>query len=124
MLDGKKDEKKIDDDSIQPHPREKGVTYEFPVLKGYPMFWIQTVKISSRSNAQTDYGDINGTIKNITSNQRQIGKPTTLNISGDFKSKNVTGIKANAVFNNMKSVPEVDFDMAIANYNLTAVLEK
>lgn len=118
MLDGKKDEKKIDDDTIQPHSREKGVTYEFPVLKGYPMFWIQTVKISSRSNAQTDYGDINGTIKNITSNQRQIGKPTTLNITGDFKSKNVTGIKANAVFNNIKTQPEVDFDVAIANYQL------
>ncbi len=118
MLDGKKDEKKVDDDSIQPHPREKGVTYEFPVLKGYPMFWIQTVKISSRSNAQTDYGDINGTIKNITSNQRQIGKPTTLNITGDFKSKNVVGLKANAVFNNMKAQPEVDFDIAIANYPL------
>ncbi len=120
MLDKNTDssKKEPDDDTIQPHPRANGVTYEFPVLKGYPLFWIQTVKISSRSNAQADYGDINGTIKNITSNQRQIQKPTTLNVTGDFKSKNVNGIKANATFNNMKSVPEVDFNLLVSSYPL------
>ena len=119
MLDNKKDTTpKADDDTIQPHPRDSGVTYEFPVLKGYPLFWIQTVKISSKSNAQADYGDINGTIKNITSNQRQIKKPTTLNVTGDFKSKNVTGINANSTFNNMKAEPEVDFNVSVASYPL------
>jgi uncharacterized protein (TIGR03545 family) len=116
MLDGKKDKSIKEDDTIQPHPRENGVTYEFPVLKGYPLFWIQTIKISSRSNAQTDYGDIAGTIKNITSNQRQIGKPTTLNISGDFKSKNISGLKANATLNNMKAESEVDFDLLVSSF--------
>jgi uncharacterized protein (TIGR03545 family) len=119
MLDGKKTKTdKSDDDTIQPHPREKGVTYEFPVVKGYPLFWIQTIKISSKSNSQADYGDIQGTIKNITSNQRQIGKATTLNVSGDFKSQNITGIKANALFNNMKEQPEVNFDLGLQSYPL------
>lgn len=119
MLDGKKAKAdKNDDDTIQPHPREKGVTYEFPVVKGYPLFWIQTIKLSSKSNTQADYGDIQGTIKNITSNQRQIGKATTLNISGDFKSQNIAGIKANALFNNMKEQPEVSFDLGIQSYPL------
>lgn len=119
MLDGKKAKAdKNDDDTIQPHPREKGVTYEFPVVKGYPLFWIQTIKLSSKSNTQTDYGDIQGTIKNITSNQRQIGKATTLNVSGDFKSQNISGIKANALFNNMKEQPEVSFDVGIQSYPL------
>ena len=119
MLDSDKtNDKKKTDDSIQPMPREKGTSYEFPITTGYPLFWIQTVKISSKSNAQTDFGDINGTIKNITSNQRQIGKPTTLNVTGDFRSKNVTGIKANALFNNMKDQPEVDFDFSVANFQI------
>lgn len=119
MLDGKKAKTdKNDDDTIQPHPREKGVTYEFPVVKGYPLFWIQTIKLSSKSNTQADYGDIQGTIKNITSNQRQIGKATTLNVSGDFKSQNISGIKANALFSNMKEQPEVSFDVGIQSYPL------
>jgi uncharacterized protein (TIGR03545 family) len=119
MLDGKKAKAdKNDDDTIQPHPREKGVTYEFPVVKGYPLFWIQTIKLSSKSNTQADYGDIQGTIKNITSNQRQIGKATTLDVSGDFKSQNISGIKANALFNNMKEQPEVSFDIGINSYPL------
>jgi uncharacterized protein (TIGR03545 family) len=119
MLDGKKSKSdKNDDDTIQPHPREKGVTYEFPVVKGYPLFWIQTIKLSSKSNAQADYGDIQGSIKNITSNQRQIGKATTLNVSGDFKSQNISGLKANAIFNNMKEQPEISFDLGVSSYPL------
>lgn len=119
MLDGKKSNAtKDDDDTIQPHVREKGMTYEFPVLKGYPLFWIQTIKISSQSNAQADLGDFNGMIKNITSNQRQIGKPTTLNITGDFKSKNINGIKVHALFDNIKTPSEVDFGAQVASYQL------
>ena len=106
------------DDTIQPHPRAKGVSYEFPVTTGYPLFWIKNISISSKSNATTDYGDLSGTITNITSNQRQIKKQTELKISGDFKSQNIFGIKAFGTFNNLKSAPEVNFDLDIVSYPL------
>ena len=103
-------------DSIQPLPRDVGQSYEFPITTGYPLFWIQNVKISSKSNAQVDYGDIAGTIKNITSNQRQINKETTLDVKGDFKSQNVFGINMNAAFNNIKAIPEVRFGLDVGKY--------
>lgn len=118
VLDGKKvaAQSEKDDDSIQPLPREEGQVYEFPITTGYPLFWIQNVKISSKSNAQVDYGDIAGSIKNITSNQRQINKETTLDVKGDFKSQNVFGINLNAAFNNIKAVPEVRFALDVVKY--------
>ena len=118
MLDGKKNKTEKDDDTIQPHPREKGITYEFPTQKGYPLFWIQKIKISSRSNTQSDFGDLNGLIQNITSNQRQIGKETTLDLNGQFKSLGISGIKAFASFNNIKPVSVAQFNVQIGQYGL------
>lgn len=107
-----------EDDTIQPHPREKGVTYEFPIAKGYPLFWIQKVKISSTSNARADYGDFKGLISDITSNQKQVGRPTTLDLKGDFKSMNISGITLNAELNNTKPEPIVKFQMGVGSYIL------
>ncbi len=106
------------DDSIQPQPRAKGIFYEFPILNGYPQFWIKEIGISSQSNKQADYGDFKGQITNVTSNQRQIKKPTELKINGDFKSQNLFGIKAYGLFNNMPVLPIVSFDFDVASYLL------
>lgn len=123
ILAGKKKKpvEKEDDDSIQPHPRANGVTYEFPVANGYPLFWIQSVKISSKSNAQVDFGDIAGEIKNIVSNQRQIGKQTEMHIAGDFKSQNIQGLKVDAFLNNLKEEPAAGLDFSVASYPLQAI---
>lgn len=115
---GKAAPEEKEDDTIQPHPREKGVTYEFPIAKGYPLFWIQKVKVSSTSNARADYGDFKGLISDITSNQKQVGRPTTLDLQGDFKSMNVSGIKLNAELNNTKPEPVVKFQMGVGSYML------
>ncbi|MES2801664.1 MAG: TIGR03545 family protein [Bdellovibrionota bacterium] len=123
ILAGKKKKpvEKAEDDTIQPHPRAEGVTYEFPVKSGYPLFWIQNIKVSSKSNAQVDYGDISGVIQNIVSNQRQIGKQTEMHIAGDFKSKNIQGLKVDAYLNNLKDEPAAGMDFAIASYPLQAI---
>ena len=118
MVNGQKGPAEKPDDSIQPHERAKGITYEFPVTNGYPLFWIQKVKISSTSNARADYGDFKGVISDISSNQRQVGRPTTLDIKGDFKSMNVSGIKLYAELNNTKPASVVKFTMGVASYML------
>ena len=123
LLSGKKKKpvEKAEDDTIQPHPRAEGVTYEFPVKNGYPLFWIQNIKVSSKSNAQADFGDISGVIQNIVSNQRQIGKQTEMHIAGDFKSKNIQGLKVDAYLNNLKDEPAAGVDFAVASYPLEAI---
>lgn len=120
ITDSKQDKASKEDssDDIQPHARGKGVTYEFPITTGYPLFWIKKISISSKSNSQADYGDIEGLITNVVSNQRQINKTTELNIHGDFKSKNITGLKVYGLFNNLKQQPIVNFNFVVKNYPL------
>ncbi len=118
MVRGEKVPVEKPDDSIQPHQRAKGITYEFPTLKGYPLFWIQKVRISSTSNARADYGDFKGLICDITSNQKQVGRPTTLDIQGDFKSMHVSGIKIYGELNNTKPESVVKFTLGVGSYVL------
>lgn len=115
LINGKKTKTDYDD-TIQPHIRSKGISYEFPIFNGYPLFWIQKVKISSTSNANTDYGDFKGLITNITSNQSQIGKATEVNFQGDLKSKKINGIKSSIVLNNIKPESLVNFKFEIGKY--------
>ena len=105
-------------ETIQPHPRDDGTTYEFPVPNGFPLFWIKKINVSSTSNANADYGDFSGLVENITSNQRQINKTTMLNIQGQFKKMNISGIKINAELNNLKAEPEVTFLFNVGSFQM------
>jgi len=120
MIAGEKKEDEASN-SIQPHPRTDGITYEFPIKNGYPLFWIQKISLSSKSNEQADYGDFTGLIQNITSNQAQVGQATTAKIEGDFNKLNIKGIYLNTLFNNMTSESLIKFDFGINSYPLRDV---
>ena len=115
MVAGEKSKKEVDE-SIQPIPRAEGVTYEFPIKGGYPLLWIQKVKISSVSNAQVDYGDIKGLISDITTNQSQIGRPTKLKIDGEFRKLKINDISMDGVFDNTGADSVVKYKFAIGSY--------
>ncbi|MFZ3230430.1 MAG: TIGR03545 family protein [Pseudobdellovibrio sp.] len=111
----------VAEETIQPHARAKGITYEFPMKLGYPLFWIQKISISSKSNTNADYGDFAGQIQNITSNQRQIGKLTTLDLKGDFKKMKVSGIQVKASLDNLKDEPQVNFSFNVVSYPMDSL---
>ena len=107
------------DDSIQPHPRARGMSYEFPIKNGYPLLWIQKISISSKSNNQVDFGDFTGLVTHITTNQRQIGQPTSLKIEGDFKKFKLQGVRLTALLNNINPQPLIKFEFGIGTYPLS-----
>lgn len=104
------------DESIQPHPREKGVVYEFGSQKAYPLFWIKKVSVSSQAGTSPYSGNIAGEIRHITSNQKLVGAPTTAELSGEFPAQKVKGFESKLVLNNLKPQSEVTLDFAVASY--------
>jgi uncharacterized protein (TIGR03545 family) len=93
LLEKKKDEKP--DPSIQPHPRAKGVTYEFGRQNSYPLFWLQRAAISSKANPQhPEVGNLSGEALDFTSNAFLTGKPMVLRFNGDFPGMAVTDVMA------------------------------
>lgn len=104
------------DDTIQPHPREKGVTYEFGHQNSYPMFWIKRIAVSSQAGASEYSGNIAGEILDITSNQRMIRKPTIAKLAGNFPSQQIEDFKTALTINNLKEQSEIDWNFSVGKY--------
>ncbi|GIL18224.1 MAG: hypothetical protein BroJett040_19750 [Oligoflexia bacterium] len=101
---------------IKPHPREKGVTYEFGRPNSYPLFWIKKISASSKSNSSVNSADMKGLITNITSNQALIGKPTVLKFEGSFPGLEVRDILADFTIDNTKDDSQIGFNFNIGSY--------
>ncbi|QDK38787.1 TIGR03545 family protein [Bdellovibrio sp. NC01] len=114
----KKGKEKTDDDdvAIQPHPREKGITYEFGRPNSYPMFWVKRAGISSQAGLSPNAGNIKGEILDITSNQRLIGKPTVATLAGDFPGMSIFGFLAKLTLDNRKDDSVIDYLVKVDSY--------
>ncbi len=125
-ITGKASENDPDDVPIQPHPRAKGVVYEFPNKFSYPLFWIKRVLISSKFDASSTYkteetgykGNIAGQILDITSNQKITNKPTVLKIDGDFPSAGMKDFMTEVSLDNRPDDSIVKFLFGIGSYTV------
>lgn len=111
-----KKDKKEEEVVIQPHPREKGISYEFGRLNSYPLFWIKRTSVSSQAGTTPEAGNIKGEILDITSNQRLIGKPTVATLAGDFPGMQIFGFLAKLSLDNTKSESVIDYKFKVDSY--------
>lgn len=109
-------DKKNEDVVIQPHPREKGISYEFGRLNSYPLFWVKRTAVSSQAGKTPDAGNIKGEILDITSNQRLIGRPTVATLAGDFPSMEVMGFLLRLSLDNTQAESIIDYKFKVASY--------
>lgn len=104
---------------IQPHPREKGITYEFGHANSYPLFWIKRTAVSSQAGASPEAGNIKGEILDITSNQALIGRPTVASLAGDFPGKDIYGFLVRLSLDNTKPLSEIDYKFKVEKYPMS-----
>ncbi|WP_413943175.1 TIGR03545 family protein [Bdellovibrio sp. HCB-162] len=113
-----KKDKKDEEVVIQPHPREKGISYEFGRLNSYPLFWIKRTAVSSQAGLTPEAGNIKGEILDITSNQRLIGKPTVATLAGDFPGMQIFGFLVRLSLDNTKSESIIDYKLKVDSYSI------
>ncbi len=116
QVKGQNTNKEDSEIEIKPHPRAKGVTYEFGRANSYPLFWIKNISISSQAGATKEAGNIKGQITNITSNQKLIGKPTVGIIEGNFPGMNVSGLAAKISLDTTNEESRLDYEFKVASY--------
>lgn len=104
------------DPAIQAHPRSSGVTYEFGRQNSYPMFWIKRTAVSSQAGSSPYSGNIKGEILDISTNQVLTGKPTIVNVAGDFPSAGINGFSTKLSIDNRKELSVIDLATAIKSY--------
>lgn len=112
----KKGDKSQPDISMQPRPRDKGTMYEFGRPNSYPAFWIQRVVVSSQAGASPYAGNIRGEIKDITTNQALVGRPTVATFAGDFPSAGLKDMDSKLVIDNRKEKSQILFDFGLGAF--------
>lgn len=85
---------KKEKEEVVPPKRAEGETYQFPITKGYPLFWLKRAAISSKGTADSYSGNVSGELSNVTTSPKTINKPIVLDLRGDFPAAKVMGVKA------------------------------
>jgi uncharacterized protein (TIGR03545 family) len=85
---------KKDKEEVVPHKRSLGSNHEFPITKGYPLFWLKRAALSSKGTADSYSGNVSGELTNVTTSPKTIGKPIVLDMRGDFPGVKVMGVQA------------------------------
>lgn len=109
-----------EDEIIQPHPRSKGVTYEFGRNNSLPLFWLKKISISSKQSSTNDlsYGNIKGLITDITSNQKLTKKPTVMDVRGDFPSQKISNLETTLSLDNTQNESKIQYNFKIGSYSI------
>jgi uncharacterized protein (TIGR03545 family) len=82
------------DERLVPRRRGEGENFRFPITTGYPLFWLKHAAITSEASSSEYSGNIKGEILDLTTDQPFIGKPTRINVAGDFPKQNIQGLDA------------------------------
>jgi uncharacterized protein (TIGR03545 family) len=85
---------KKEKEEVVPPKRAEGKSYQFPITKGYPLFWLKRAAISSKGTADSYSGNVSGELTNVTTSPKTIGKPIVLDMRGDFPAAQIMGVKA------------------------------
>jgi uncharacterized protein (TIGR03545 family) len=94
-------------------PRLKGQDIYFYNKYARPNFWIQKIDLSG----QTENGiNLSGLVKNIVSDQRQIGSPTEIDIKGAGEKGAKVAIIGS--LNYLEEVPKENFKVTYAGFSL------
>lgn len=94
-------------------PRLKGQNIYFYNKNARPDFWIRQIKLSGETTNQIK---IEGTILNIVSDQRTIGKTTDIDITGSREDG--AALELNGIFNYLEEEPSEKFNLKFAGFSL------
>lgn len=102
------------DERVVPKKRREGETYHFPITTGYPLVWLKHASISSKGTDGSYIGDVKGKLTDVTSDPKLINKATILDLTGNFPTTHLLGVKA--LFALHHHVPE-SFQQAFLQVN-------
>ncbi|RYF39000.1 MAG: hypothetical protein EOO38_23955 [Cytophagaceae bacterium] len=105
-----------DDISIQPQPRETGMSYEFGRKNSYPLVWIKKAAISSQAGMSAKAGNIRGEILDITTNQNLVGRPTVASLAGDFPADQIKDVLLKMTLDNTKEDSLITYQFDVGSY--------
>lgn len=98
------------------HERAKGRTYQFGRPKSYPLFWLKKAGISSRASNEGFSGDVQGMLRDVSSDPKNLGTPIKLDIKGNFPKQQVLGVAANITVDLSGNEPVETFTTSVGSF--------
>ncbi len=92
-------------------PRGEGRNYQFGTPTSYPMFWLKLAQISS----QNEQGDVAGRITDVTTDQGITDKPTQAEVSANFPSQAVLGVKSLVTLDHRQGIND-SIELSVASF--------
>jgi len=71
-------------------PRGEGKNYSFGRPNSYPLFWLKLASINSKN----DQGTVAGKIENLSSDQKWINRPATMEMKAEFPPLAIYGVES------------------------------
>ncbi len=99
--------------------RGQGRNYKFGHQNSYPLFWLKSAKISSTSNSSAFSGDIAGEIKNLSTDQKTVGRPIEIIFAGSFPKQQIMGVSSKLIFDHTQEVGSLSVIFKVESYPLT-----
>lgn len=108
--------KKKTEEPLVPPKRGEGLTYHFPITKGYPLFWLKKAAISSELSQSEWAGKASGEIIDLTTSPSELGRPTRVHIAGDFPKQKLMGLDFQATLDHTKEQAKESLKASIASF--------
>lgn len=103
---------------VVPPKRAEGKNYEFPITKGYPLFWLKRAALSSKGTADSYSGNVSGELTNVTTSPKTIGKPIILDMKGNFPGVKVMGVQAKITADFTKTIAEQSAFITVGSFDV------
>jgi uncharacterized protein (TIGR03545 family) len=107
---------KKEKEEVVPPKRSAGKNFEFPITKGYPLFWLKRAALSSKGTADSYSGNVSGELTNVTTSPKTINLPVKLDMRGDFPGVKVMGVQALITADFTKTISEQDALIKIGSF--------
>lgn len=103
-------------EALLPRARSAGEDIRFRITTSYPLFWLKRAAISSEPTDSEFSGRLSGELTNLTSNPPVVGKPTILNVEGDFPKKRILGFSSKVVIDHVGAVAKESLEVKVGSY--------
>ena len=97
--------------------RFKGSHINF-ASKAYPSFWLKAFNISANNNDPQNK-DLSGTVKDLTSQPKLIGKISSVKLNGDLSSENIEGIFIKGKMNAIETPTKDDLNILVSKFPIS-----
>jgi uncharacterized protein (TIGR03545 family) len=109
-------------EAILPRARGEGVVFNFPITKGYPLFWLKKAAVSSEINQSEWAGKVSGQILDLTTSPAELGRPLKVLLAGDFPKQRIHGFDFNATLDHTGEVARASVVASVKSFPVAELL--